>query len=546
MFYHLDLSLEAMIALQRLPVRRRSWSLLLGEAPGKESNLIPVPNSRMEEEKDKDPQAPLSKKDHNPLGDQLSGRRLVIASNREPYIHKKVRGELRWERPAGGLTSALDPLLRQVDGVWVAWGSGDADKSTVNQDNQVRVPPDDPSYTLRRVWLSQDEILNYYYGYSNRFLWPLCHMTLDRVIYRQKYWDAYRAVNERFAQTILEELGDQSGRAWIHDYHLALCPKFLRSMGKDLQIGFFWHIPWPAHDVFRICPQRKELLEGLLSCDQVGFHLDRYRKSFLECVQQELDVEIDSRTDTVIYRNHRTKILALPVGIDYQRFDAMSNRPETVKRMKNLRSRLKIQPDFIVGLGVDRLDYTKGLLKRLWALDEFLHRYPKYHSRFLFIQIATPSRAESDSYRQYRGILQSTVNEINSKYGKSDWKPIEYIEGQMNHESLVAYYRMATFCLVSSVYDGLNLVSKEYVASQVEEDGVLVLSEMAGSLEELDGALPINPYDVEGIALTLSEAVEMKKEERIARMSRMRTHIQKYDIFYWMEANLEAFTQTGE
>ena len=500
----------------------------------------------MEAEKDQIPQKPFLGKDLDSLRKQLAGSRLVIASNREPYVHKKFRGGIRWERPAGGVTSALDPLLRQVDGVWVAWGSGDADKNTVNKKNEVRVPPDNPSYTLRRIWLSQEEVLNYYYGYSNRVLWPLCHMTLDRVIYRQKYWEAYRAVNERFAQSISEELRGQSGLAWIHDYHLALCPLILRRMRKNIKISLFWHIPWPAHDIFRICPQRKELLEGLLCCDQIGFHLDRYRKSFFECVQQELGAEIDFRTDTVIYRDHQTKILALPVGIDYHRFNAMASRPETKKRMKNLVTRLKIQPDFVVGIGVDRLDYTKGLLKRFWALDEFLDRYPQFHGRFLFIQIATPSRAESDSYRRYRGILQSTVNEINSKYSRRNWKPIEYIEGQLSHESLVAYYRLARFCLVSSVYDGLNLVSKEYVASQVEEDGVLVLSEMAGSLEELGGALPINPYDVEGIAKTLRKAAEMTKEERRARMSRMRSHIQKHDIFDWMEANIEALIQTAE
>jgi trehalose 6-phosphate synthase/phosphatase len=477
---------------------------------------------------------------------KLGNRRLILASNREPYVHRKLRGEVRWERPAGGVTAALDPLLRLVNGVWVAWGSGDADQLTVDESDRIRVPPDQPCYTLRRVWLSQEDVAQYYYGYSNRFLWPLCHMTLDRVVFRQKYWDAYRKVNERFAQAILQELDSQSGLVWVHDYHLALCPLFLKQQQPDVRVALFWHIPWPSHDVFRICPQRKEILSALLACDQIGFHLDRYRQNFLECVERELGGKVEAERDGVLYANHRTMVSALPVSIDYEHVEQLSRSPETSKRMMNLRKRLKISPQVIVGLGVDRLDYTKGLLNRLWGLEEFLTRYPEFHGRVIFIQVAAPSRAESETYRDYRGILQSTVQEINTRFSRPGWKPIEYIEGQLSHESLAAYFRLANFCLISSVYDGLNLVSKEYVASQVEEPGVLVLSEMAGSLEELEGALPINPYDVEGMARTIRKAIEMPKEEQRARMNRMRSHIQEHDIYYWMKANLDAIIQTVE
>jgi trehalose 6-phosphate synthase len=378
----------------------------------------------------------------------------------------------------------------------------------------------------------------YYHGYSNRFLWPLCHMTLDRVVFRSGYWEAYQKVNERFAQVILEELDGQPGLVWIQDYHLALCPLFLKQQRPDLTVALFWHIPWPSHDVFRICPQRKELLSGLLACDQMGFHLNRYRQNFIECVERELEDKTNSGEN-----DHRPLMSAIPVSIDFTKFRQQAHSPETDKRLINLRKRLRIGPETIVGLGVDRLDYTKGFLKRLWALEEFLSCYPEFHGRFLFIQIASPTRAESEPYQSYRDILRSTVQQINTKFGKPGWKPIEYIEGQLSHDSLVAYYRLAHFCLVSSVYDGMNLVSKEYVTCQDDERGVLLLSEMAGSLEELDGALPINPYDVGGVAQTIRKAIEMPREERQLRMARMRAYIQKHDIYRWMAANLEAITR---
>ena len=478
------------------------------------------------------------------IKEKLKNHRLVVASNREPYIHKKSKGEVGFERPAGGVTAALDPLLRLVNGTWVAWGSGDGDKETVNQQDRIQVPPEDPSYTLRRVWLTQEDVLNYYHGYSNRFLWPLCHLTLDRVVYRQKYWTAYQRVNERFTDAILEEVGKGTGIVWIQDYHLALCPLLLRRKKPNLRIMLFWHIPWPAHDVFRICPQRKELLEAMLSCDQIGFHLDRYRENFIECVARELKIKIEPAGDTITHNDHRTLIQALPVSIDFGYFERLAKHPDAEKRMGNLRKRLKMKPGSIIGLGVDRLDYTKGLLKRLWAVDEFLSRYPEFHERFVFVQISTPSRAESEPYRHYRGILQSTVKEINTKYGRPGWKPVEYIEGSLNHPSLAAYYRLADFCLVTSVYDGMNLVSKEYVASQIDNPGVLILSEMAGSLEKLEGAVAINPYDVEGMAQALKKAILMPKEEQKARMDRMKNYIRKHDIYHWMESNLEAMIHT--
>lgn len=473
---------------------------------------------------------------------KVGSRRFILASNREPYVHRKWREEVRWSRPAGGVTAALDPLLRSLDGTWVAWGSGEADRQVVDERNRIRVPPDQPAYTLKRVWLSAEEVEQYYHGYSNRFLWPLSHMTLDRVMFRQKYWEGYRTVNERFAGAILEELDGRQGLVWIQDYQMALCPAYLKKSRPDLTVALFWHIPWPSYDVFRICPQRKKLLEGLLTCDQVGFHLDRYRENFLNCVRQELPGVSGASKERIQYRNHETIISAIPVSIDFEAFEQRAHSPDTAKRMANIRKRLTIGPDTIVGLGVDRLDYTKGLLKRLWALEEFLARYPQYHGRFLFIQIAAPTRAESEPYRGYRDILQSTVREINQRFSRPGWRPIEYIEGQLSQASVVAYYRLAHFCLVSSVYDGMNLVSKEFVTSKIDDPGVLLLSEMAGSSEDLEGALPVNPYDVEGTAESIRSAIEMPMGEQRIRIARMRESVRKHDIYRWMEENLNAMT----
>jgi trehalose 6-phosphate synthase len=310
-------------------------------------------------------------------------------------------------------------------------------------------------------------------------------------------------------------------------------------------VALFWHIPWPAHDAFRISPQRKELLSGLLACDQIGFHLNRYRQNFIECVERELEADVKGG-EQVHFSHHRALISTIPVSIDYTKFRHQAHSPDTAKRLANLRKRLRIDPETIVGLGVDRLDYTKGFLKRLWALEEFLSSYPELHGRFLFIQIASPTRAESEPYQSYGDILRSTVQQINAKFAKPGWKPVEYIEGQLSHDALVAYYRLAHFCLVSSVYDGMNLVSKEYVACREDQRGVLLLSEMAGSLEELDGALPINPYDVGGVAKAIRKAIEMSKEEQQIRMNRMNAYVQKHDVYRWMTANLEAIIRTAE
>jgi trehalose 6-phosphate synthase len=402
----------------------------------------------------------------------------------------------------------------------------------------VEVPPESPAYRLRRVWPTPDEVKDGYLGYANEVLWPLCHITLDRVAYRKAFWAAYCALNRRFAAAVLEELHGCPGPVWIHDFHLALLPGLIKHALPELPVSVFWHIPWPGPEVFRILPERRNVLEGLLAADCVTFQTTGYAQMFAECACRLLGAEVEPRGETVRYRQHRTRLTARPISLDYQAITLLATTLEAERAMHRLRGRFKRRPGLRLGLGVDRLDYTKGLLKRLWALDAFFERYPQYRGRLTFVQVAVPTRSEVEAYRRYREVIRETVSEINTRYGDADWRPIEYLEGRVGMGTLVSYYRMADLALVSSVYDGMNLVAKEYVAAQVDENGVLLVSQMAGAAEELTDALIVNPYDTEGLAEAIRRALEMPLEERRRRMRAMRTYLEKHDIHAWAEGCL--------
>ena len=422
-------------------------------------------------------------------------------------------------------------------GTWVAWGSGEADRDAVGPGNVVEVPPESSSHTyrLRRVWLSRDEAKGGYIGYASEVLWPLCHVTLDRVAYLKAFWNAYRALNHRFADAVLEEFRKQPGPVWIHDFHLALLPGLLKQAVPDMRVALFWHIPWPGPDVFRILPERRELLEGLLAADCLTFQTAGYVREFAECAHQFLGAEVDKAHDTVQHRGHRTKLTAQAISVDYRSISDIAKTAEVESLMTLARRRLGLGQGIRMGLGVDRLDYTKGLLKRLWALDTFFSRYPHYRGKFTFVQIAVPTRSEVEAYRRYREVIRETASEINARHCGGGWHPIEYLEGRIGFAALIAYYRMADLALVSSVYDGMNLVAKEYVSSQLDEHGVLLVSQMAGAADELTDALIINPYDPEGLADALKQALEMREEERRRRMSAMRRHLHTHDVHAWVD-----------
>ncbi|MGH7218869.1 MAG: alpha,alpha-trehalose-phosphate synthase (UDP-forming), partial [Nitrospiraceae bacterium] len=371
-------------------------------------------------------------------------------------------------------------------------------------------------------------------------------VTLDRVSYRKAFWAGYQELNRKFADTVLDELDKQPASVWVHDYHLGLLPALIKKVSPDTTICHFWHVPWPGPEVFRILPERRELLEGLLAADCLTFQTMSYATAFADCVAEFLNasVSIDPSKAIVVYRGHQTKLTARAISVHFNQFSDLAKSMEVEDLMARTRRRLGVSRGVRIGLGVDRLDYTKGLMKRLWALKDFFNRYPEYYGKFTFLQVAIPTRNNVEAYRQYRDLIRKTVTEINEQFalppeGKNKgWKPIEYIEGRVTPRTLVAYYRMADLTLVSSVYDGMNLVAKEYVASQVDETGVLAVSHLAGAAEELSGALVVNPYDQEGMADSIRRALEMPENERRERMQQMRLHLSTHDIYHWAESCL--------
>lgn len=469
---------------------------------------------------------------------------LIVVSNRQPYEHVIRKGHRLCQRTDGGLTSALDPILKRLGGVWAAWGNGEADRDAVELDGTVAVPSECPAYSLRRVWLTSEEIKGGYQGYANEVLWPLCHITLDRVAYRRHYWTDYVALNRRFAESVIEQVRTRSGLVWVHDFHLALLPRFIKDLVPDTAVAFFWHIPWPGPEVFRVLPECREILTTLLASDSLVFQTAGYARSFVECARLFLDADVDDESDTIRLNGHTTRVTVHGISVDVDAFTHQAQAPQTERMMAAIRRQLGGGPDMRVGLGVDRLDYTKGLLKRFWALDQFFSRYPEYRGRFTFVQIAIPTRKDVETYRRYRKLIWQTVLEINERHRSVDgevpekWQPIVYREERISFELLVAYYRLADVALVSSVNDGMNLVAKEYVASQIDSSGVLLISQMAGAAEELTEALIINPYDAEGLGDKIREALQMPIEECRRRMGAMRQYLQTHDLYAWAEACL--------
>jgi alpha,alpha-trehalose-phosphate synthase [UDP-forming] len=471
--------------------------------------------------------------EHEPR--QMGSSRLIVVSNREPYEHRRLKGQLVCQRTDGGLTAALDPVLRRWGGTWIAWGSGVADREVPGQADGLPVPPGSPAYRLRRVWLRPNEVRGGCFGYANQVLWPLCHITLDRVAYRKDFWENYLALNHRFAETVLDELDKRPGLLWVHDFHLAPLPGLIRQSAPEVKIAVFWHTPWPGSDVLRILPERRELLQGLLAADCVTFQTADYARAFADCAEHFLGAEVDSSTHIVRYQKHETRISARAISVDFRSLSDLAETKAVQHLMNTAREQIGLNQGIRIGLGVDRLDYTKGLLKRFWGLDNFFGRYPEYRRKFTFVQIAIPTRSEVEAYRRYREVIRETVAEINARLSSGSWHPIEYLEGRISLPQLVAYYRLADVALVSSVYDGMNLVAKEFIACQVDATGVLLVSEMAGAAQELTDALAVNPYDTQGLADAIRQALEMPETERRDRMRLLRAHLETYDIHAWVE-----------
>ncbi|HEY0019227.1 MAG TPA: trehalose-6-phosphate synthase [Longimicrobium sp.] len=472
----------------------------------------------------------------------FAGRRFVVVSNREPYEHKWSKegvGEMEVGRPAGGLTSALDPLLQALGGMWVAWGSGEADGAAVDGDHRVQVPPEDPRYTLRRVWLTHSDIHRYYLGFANQFLWPLCHLRPDLTRVRSRYWERYRRVNRRFADAVLEEVGQQQAAVWIQDYHLALTALSIRARRPDLTLAQFWHIPFPPFEIFRLAPQAGYLLKGMLANDLMGFHLPMHADNFLRCARRLAGAEVDWQARTATLDGHTCHVGAFPISIDVQQFRDAATAPGVDEQMERIRRRYAPHGGAI-GVGVDRLDYSKGLPEKFKALEFLWDRYPEYRGRFTFIQVAVPSRSDIEAYDELAQKVDDQVREINDRFGTAEWRPIHLIKQSLPVERLAVLYRLADVCIISSLQDGMNLVAKEYVASQVDRRGVLLLSEFAGAAEAMPEAILINPYDPEGCALAIRDALTLPADERAAAMERLQESLTT--IYDWMH---EMFTAWG-
>lgn len=471
--------------------------------------------------------------------DALKGRSIYLVSNREPYIHVKRNNTIDYFFPASGMATALEPIMQACSGTWVAFGSGNADKEVVDKHDRVKVPPDDPKYTLRRVWLTPQEEAGYYYGFSNEGLWPLCHLAHTRPIFRKEDWEEYKQVNGKFAEAVLEEIKDQHRPiVLVQDYHFALLPRMIKKARPDATVGLFWHIPWPNAESFSICPYRKELLDGMLGADLLGFHTQYHCNNFIDTVGKELESLIDFEQFAVVRGGHTTLIKPFPISIAFTDIAPEDETKETIQQ--DVMQEISKVPFVVVG--VDRLDYTKGILERLQAIELFLDKYPPYRTKVVFVQVSAPSRSKIQRYKDFEKEVEEEVIRINKKYQVKGYKPILYLKRHHSHNEIYALYRRANACLVTSLHDGMNLVAKEFIATREDEQGVLILSQFAGASRELKDALIVNPYNIEQVADSLKIAFEMLHSEQTKRMRRMRLSIQNYNVYRWSAELLRTLT----
>jgi trehalose-6-phosphate synthase len=475
----------------------------------------------------------------NLIETRYRGYRLILVSNREPYSHQYKAGGVECTRPASGVTAALDPVIRVSGGVWIAHGSGDADQNFSDASGRVEVPPENPSYTLRRIFLSKQQEMGYYYGLANRGLWPLCHLAFTRPAFVPENWKMYREVNEIFAKAVLEEAGNSPAVVFIQDFHFGLLPKLIKERNPNLIVAQFWHIPWPNPEVFRGFPWKKELLEGLLGNDLIGFHLRLDCQNFLDTVDWTLEARVDRERFEVTRNGKSTTVRPFPIGVDFAEYGVVAASNQAKEDERWWKRELGVG-DCLLGVGVDRIDYTKGILERLGALDRLLTTHPEYRERLVFAQIAVPSRSRIREYQMLEDEIDARSDEINWRWGVRSWRPIILLKKQFPQMKLVALHRLANFCLVSSLHDGMNLVAKEFVASRPDDDGVLVLSDFAGASRELTDAVVVNPYDEEQVAEAIHTALGMGPAERRRRMHKMRAVVAEGNIYRWIGKILSA------
>ena len=472
---------------------------------------------------------------HSLLRTQLRGDQIMVVSNREPYIHQRTPGGgVVVQRPASGLVTAIEPVMRACSGTWIAHGSGSGDRDVVDRHDRVALPPGQDEYRLRRLWLTAEQEQGYYYGFANEGLWPLCHVAHVRPVFRESDWEHYREVNRKFADAVVAEARGEDPVVLVQDYHFALLPALIRKRLPRATILTFWHIPWPNPESFGICPWRAELLEGLLGSSILGFHTPFHCKNFIETVDRFLEARIEHEHSTISFRGERTFVQAYPISIEWPTPEEVVSWPSPTESRRQVCSELGIPEDHRIAVGVDRFDYTKGILERLHAIERLLEKQPQWRDRFTFVQVAAPTRAALEEYQAFQQRIQSVTQRINERFrttGGGD--VVRLLAHHHERDAVNRLYRAADACLVTSLHDGMNLVSKEFIAARDDERGVLILSRFAGAARDLPEALVVNPYHVEEVADALHQALTMPPAEQRERMAHLRSTVREDNVFRW-------------
>lgn len=470
---------------------------------------------------------------HDLVTSKLGDRKLIVVANREPYIHRYNGTHIGCIRPASGMAAALHPIMTAAGGTWIGHGSGDADRAMVDASDRVGVPPENPAYQLRRVWLTRAQEQGFYYGLSNEGLWPLCHMAFTRPVFREEDWKAYREVNALFAQAVIEEADGKPALVFIQDYHFALLPRMLKQLaGNLLVVAQFWHIPWPNREIFRAFPWREELLDGLLGNDLLGFQIRNHCQNFLDTVDRSLEAKVDHERFEITRTGSATKVRPFPISIDYAGHMEKSTSAEVDTAMQTWRELLRLEGRHL-GVGLERLDYTKGIAERLRGYNDLLQHHPEWRDRVVFAQVAVPSRSQLAEYRNVEEEVDKLVLQINDRWGRGDWVPVILLKQHYDSADMMALHRLARFCVVSSLHDGMNLVAKEFIASRADEQGALILSRFTGAHRELPEALEINPFAIHELSAAMLLALEMSPAEQRRRMARLREQVAYNNIFRW-------------
>ncbi len=520
-----DWSAELRAILRGSPPSRREFQPILRDV----RDLI----ERMMDEREDAPGVWTAERLKQTLGRHLHGERVVIVANREPYIHERTAsGGIRALHPASGLVTALEPVMRACSGVWIAHGSGSGDRETVDRNDRVAVPPGEESYHIRRIWLTAEEERGYYYGFANEGLWPLCHLADTRPAFRSEDWAHYQTVNRRFADAVVDEVDSDDPIVLVQDYHFALAPALIRKRLPAATVIMFWHIPWPNSERFGICPWRQELLEGLLGSSILGFHTQFHCNNFLDAVDCYLESRIDREQHGVVRGGHRTLVRPYPVSLEWP-VRWLATAPDVQECRRQVWETLGLKPDALLGVGIDRLDYTKGVEERLLAVERMLERFPEFVGRFSFLQVAAPSRTKIERYRKLNEAVEQLARRINERYGNGSYRPVILLREHHEPPEVFRLYRAAHLCFVSSLHDGMNLVAKEFVAARDDLQGVLVLSQFTGAARELTEALVVNPYDLEECSNALAAALRMPAAEQQVRMRAMRSLVAHFNVYRW-------------